>query len=151
VAEQEAKPPDSYYRLGFVIYELEDGKRVNQREYSMIGRAGGQPTSVRVSTRVPIYAEEKKIQYIDAGLDIRCFVGSLVAGKVPLQCDVNISNFILEQQFADARNAAGPMLRTTNTSTAALLMPGKPFVISTIDDVNSKKRVQIEVTATKIE
>jgi hypothetical protein len=30
-------------------------------------------------------------------------------------------------------------------------MPGKPFVISTIDDVNSKKRVQIEVTATKIE
>jgi hypothetical protein len=152
VAEQEAKPPDSYYKLNLAIYELDDGKRINQREYSMIrGTKGGPPATIRVSTRVPIYVEEKKLQYIDAGLEIRCWLKEPLVGKLPVQCDINISNFVLEQQFADPKNSAGPMLRTANVGTETIVTPGKPTVIANIDDVNSKKRTQIEVTATRIE
>jgi hypothetical protein len=151
-AEQETKPPDNFYKLSFAIYELEDGKRINQREYSMIrGTNNGPPATIRVSTRVPIYAEEKKLQYIDAGLEIRCWLREPQAGKLPVQCDINISNFVLEQQFADPKNSAGPMVRTANVSTGTVVAPGKPTVIATIDDINSKKRTQIEVTATKVE
>ncbi len=152
IVERGAKPSDSYYKLSFVIFELEDGKRVNQREYTMISRVGGSPpSSVRSSTRVPIFVEEKKLQYVDAGLDLRCNVDDVVAGKVPVQCDVNISNFVLQEPAAEPHSAVGPVLRTMNVRTSTVLVPGKPTVISTIDDVNSKKRVQIEVTATKIE
>jgi hypothetical protein len=152
VAEQEAKQPDSYYKLAFTIFELEDGKRANQREYSMISRSNdGRPASIKSSTRVPIYSEEKKVQYIDAGLDIRCFAPREIGGKIAANCEVNISNFVAQEQASDAHNTAGPVMRTTNASTWALLTAGKPMVISTIDDVNSKKRIQIEMTATRID
>lgn len=151
-AEQDVKQPDSFYKLTFTIFELEDGKRTNQREYSMISRSNdGRPATLRSSTRVPIYAEEKKIQYIDAGLDIRCFAPREIGGKIAANCELNISNFVAQEQATDARNTAGPVMRTTNASTWALLTAGKPMVISTIDDVNSKKRIQIEMTATRID
>ncbi len=152
--EAKAAPVENFYRLSFVIYEVEDGKRTNQRDYSMIGRTnGGPPATIRSATRVPIYSEEKKVTYVDAGLDIRCSLKEMVLGRLQAQCDVNISNFVLQDQIADGgRSAVGaPVMRTTNASTWAVLAPGKPAIISTIDDVNSKKRTQIEVTATRLE
>jgi hypothetical protein len=143
---------ETYYKLNFAIFEIEDGKRTNQREYSLIAKSNDpRPTSVRVATRVPISSPEKQIQYVDAGLEIRCVSVREMAGKVVANCDVNISNFVLPEQSPEARNSAGPVLRTTNANGWALLTPGKPTVISTIDDVNSKKRIQIELAATKID
>lgn len=151
VAEHEPRP-DNYYKLAFTIFEVEDGKRTNQREYSMIARTeDGRPTSVKASTRVPISSPEKQIQYIDAGLDIRCFSPHEIGSKITANCDINISNFVLPEQSPEARNSTGPVLRTTNAVTWAVLAPGKPTIISTIDDINSKKRIQIEMTATKID
>ncbi|MBZ5532890.1 MAG: hypothetical protein LAO20_15785 [Acidobacteriia bacterium] len=150
--ESKASSTENFYKLSFVISEAEDGKRINQREYSMIrSTSGGPPATIRVSTRVPIYVEEKKLQYIDAGLELRCWLKEPLAGKLPVQCDINISNFVLEQQFADPKNSAGPMLRTASVSTGTVVIPGKPTILSTIDDVNSKKRTQIEVTVTKVD
>jgi hypothetical protein len=153
VQEPKPAPPDNFYKLNFAIYELEDGKRTNQRDYSMIGRTNERTFSVRSSTRVPIYSEEKKVTYVDAGLDIRCSLKEMVLGKLQAQCDVNISNFVMPDQIADGgRSAVGaPVMRTTNASTWAVLTPGKPTIVSTIDDVNSKKRTQIEVIATRME
>jgi hypothetical protein len=144
--------PEAFYKLAFNISEIEDGKRVNQREYSMISRNNdGRPVSIKSTTRVPINAPEKQLQYLDAGLDIRCFAPREVAGKVAVNCDVVISNFVVPDQSTEARNGVGPVLRTTNTSAWAVVTLGKPTVMSIIDDVNSKKRIQIEVTATKID
>src|SRR6478672_2308022 len=58
---------ENFFKLAFVMYELDDGKRTNQRDYMMIGRTDNLPSSIRVSTRVPIYTEEKKMTYVDAG------------------------------------------------------------------------------------
>src|ERR1041385_6463071 len=52
---------ENFFKLAFVMYELDDGKRANQRDYMMIGRTDNQPSSIRVSTRVPVYTEEKKM------------------------------------------------------------------------------------------
>ena len=155
VESQETKPPDSFYKLSFALYELEDGKRVNQRDYSVIGRInGGPPPRISVSTRIPIYSEEKKMQYIDAGLSLNCNLKDQTGGKVQAQCDVSISGFIRPDQIPESRGnavAPAPVLRSTNTSTWAVLTPGKPAVIASIDDINSAKRMQIEVTATKLD
>ena len=152
-AKKDAVEQDSYYKLNFAIFELEDGKRTNQREYSMIAKSNdGRPTSVRVATRVPISSPEKQIQYIDAGLEIRCSSVKELASKIAVACDVSISNFVLSEQSPEARNSVGPVLRTTRADYAwAVVALGKPSIFSTIDDVNSKKRIQIELTATKLD
>jgi len=152
--EPRALVAENFYKLNFVIYELEDGKRVNQRDYSVIGRTNtGPPATLKVGTRVPIYIDDKKMQYqyMDVGVEIRCALKESL-GKLHANCDFNISSLVLPGSGTDTPTiVATPVVRNTSTNTWAVLTPGKPALISTIDDVNSKKRTQIEVTATRVD
>jgi hypothetical protein len=145
---------ESYYKLAFGIFELEEGKRVNQREYSMVIKSNDpRPNTVKASTRVPIATSvthgDTQITYIDIGLLISCSMLRELAGKIAMTCDVELSS-ILPEQNSETHNSLGPVLRTTKASYVwAVLVPGKPNTITTIDDVNSKKRIQVEVTATR--
>jgi hypothetical protein len=148
---------ENFYKLAFVMYEIDDGKRTNQRDYMMIVKTEYQPSSIKVSTRVPIVTEEKgedkKITYIDVGLIIRCSLKEQVDHKLQFHSDNEISSFARPEQAGGSGNSVpgAPVLRTTRTESWALLTPGKPAVFTTVDDVNSTKRMQIEVTATKVE
>ena len=148
----------NFFKLAFVMYELNDGKRTNQRDYMMIGRAENLPSSIRVSTRVPIYTEvkggDKSYTYIDAGLNIRCSLKEQVDRRLQFHCDIELSSFMRPEQIAGAIGQSGPeapVMRTTRTESWALLTLGKPAILTTVDDVNSARRIQVEVTATKIE
>jgi hypothetical protein len=149
---------ENFFKLAFVMYELEDGKRINQRDYMMIGKPEFQPLSIRVATKVPITTlekgDEKQYTYTDVGLRISCFMKEQVDRRVQLRCDIEISSFIRPEQIANATGNAGPaapFLRTTRTESWALLTLGKPALLTTVDDINSAKRMQIEVTATKLD
>lgn len=149
---------ENFFKLAFAMYEINDGKRTNQRDYTMIGRTDNQPSSIRVSTRVPIYTEvkggDKAYTYIDAGLNIRCSLKEQVDRRLQFHCDIEMSSFMRPEQIAGAVGQSGPeapVMRTTRTESWALLTLGKPAILTTVDDVNSAKRLQVEVTATKIE
>lgn len=148
---------ENFFKLAFVIYELDDGKRTNQRDYMMIGRTDNQPSSIRVSTRVPIYTEvkgnDKQYTYIDAGLRINCSLKEQVDRRLQFHCDIELSSFVRPEQIASSGTAgpAAPVLRTTRTDSWALLTLGKPAILNTVDDINSTKRMQIEVTATRLD
>lgn len=144
---------ENFFKLAFVMYELDDAKRTNQRDYMLIGRTDNQPSSIRVATRVPVYTEEKKMTYLDAGLTIRCSLKEQVDRRVQLHCDLEVSSFVRPDQIASSGNAgpAAPVLRTTRMDSWALLTLGKPAILNTVDDINSTKRMQIEVTATKLD
>lgn len=143
---------ENFFKLAFAIYELDDGKRTNQRDYMMIGKTNNQPSSIRIGTRVPIYTEEKKMQYVDAGLTLRCTVKEHVDRRLQADCDIEISSFVRPEQLPGGNaGPSAPVMRTTRTSSWALLALGKPAVIATVDDVSSAKRMQIEVTATRVE
>jgi hypothetical protein len=124
----------------------------------MIGRTDNHPSSIKVSTRVPITTEEKgkdkAYTYIDVGLRINCSLKEQVDRRVQLNCDIEISSFVRPEQVASVTGNAGPtapVFRTTRAESWALLTLGKPAVFTTVDDINSAKRLQIEVTATKID
>ena len=149
---------ENFFKLAFVMYELDDAKRTNQRDYMMIGRTDNLPSSIKVSTRVPIYTEvkgnDKQYTYIDVGLRINCSLKEQVDRRVQLHCDIEMSSFARPEQLASATGHAGPeapVLRTTRTESWALLTLGKPSILTTVDDINSAKRMQIEVTATKLD
>jgi hypothetical protein len=149
---------ENFFKLAFVMYELEDGKRTNQRDYMMIGRTDNHPSSIKVATKVPITTlekgDEKQYTYTDVGLRINCSMKEQVDRRLQLHCDIEISSFIRPEQIANATGNAGlaaPFLRTTRTDSWALLTLGKPAILTTVDDINSTKRMQVEVTATKLE
>lgn len=153
---REPAAQDGFYKLTFAVYELADGKRINQRDYMMISKTnspGG--ASIRIATRVPFYVEENKMQYLDVGLNLRCPVKEQGLSKVQVECDIEMSSFIHPEQLAASGNSSSghtaPILRSTRTSSWALLSLGKPAVIATLDDINSAKRMQIEVTATRVD
>ena len=149
---------ENFFKLAFVMYEVDDGKRTNQRDYMMIGRTDNQPSNIRVSTKVPITtmekAGDKAYTYTDVGLRINCSMKEQVDRRLQLHCDIEISSFIRPEQIANATGNAGPaapFLRATRTDSWELLTMGKPALLTTVDDINSTKRMQIEVTATRLD
>ena len=57
------------YRLDFSINELEDGKKINTRQYSM-NLNGNDSNDLKIGTKVPIEAKEGQFEYIDVGTNI---------------------------------------------------------------------------------
>lgn len=154
VVGKEERAEESFYKLTFAVYELENGKRVNQRDYSMTGKTNsGESSRISVTTRVPVYSEEKKMQYVDAGLTLNCSLRDQATGKLQVQCTANISNFVRPEELPESRSSSvsAPIMRSTNINTWSILTPGKPAIIASVDDINSAKRMQIEVTATKLD
>jgi len=150
----EAEPAtENFYKLAFTIYELEDGKRTNQLNYMLMGKPGWHSSTLRIGTRVPVFMEDKKVQYVDAGLDIRCDLKEQRGAKLQADCDIGIGSFIPLGQVASTGTSApsAPVLRSTRTNTSSLLTPGKSALIALVDDINSTKRIQVELTATKVD
>lgn len=145
-------PTFNFFKLSFVMSELDDGKRTNQRDYTMVLRTDNQPSSVHIATRVPVYTEEKKMTYVDAGLTLRCNAKEQADRRLQVHCDVEVSSFFRpDQQSGTSTGAAAPLLRSTRTESWALLTLGKPSILATVDDVNSTRRMQIELTATRVD
>ncbi len=153
-----AKPvqqvPTIAYKLEYKVFELEDGKRINQRDFTSLATAterGGPMSQLRVGTRVPVGVAGERPTYIDVGFNVNTSVGPEHGGKLEASIRMELSSFAVPEQSADPRSAGMPVLRNSNFAIWTILTPGKPQVIASIDDLNSKKRTQVEVTATRID
>jgi hypothetical protein len=63
-----------------------------------------------------------------------------------------VSNFAIPEQNTDPRTAGiRPVLRGVTQRVRSVLTPGKSQILTSMDDVNSTKRLQVEVTATKLD
>ena len=69
-----ASRSSSAYRLEFALSELEDGKKINTRSYSMLAQAGGVMSKLRIGLRVPVAMANSQFQYMDVGMNIDCRV-----------------------------------------------------------------------------
>jgi hypothetical protein len=151
-AEQPATEPEHItgYRIEFAINELEDSKKINTRHYSMnlsVGPGVVSPTKgLKIGTRVPVEAEQGKFQYLDVGTNIEAQLREF-KGSTSLDVRVEISNFATPDQ---ASKGGQPLLRQMVISGSTLVVLDKPFIVGTVDDPNSKRQFQLEVTVTKL-
>ncbi len=137
--------PARPYRLDFSVNEVEDGKKVNTRQYSMNLNAGD-ANEVKIGTRVPVEAKQGEFQYIEVGTKIWCRLRERDNGLV-LEVRSEISNFAIPDQ----QNQRGmPLMRQLTINASTVAIPGKPLVVGSVDDPNSKRQFQLEVTATKL-
>ena len=145
------------YKVVFLIYEVEDGKKINERTYTLpVNSVDGNPrdSSMGVGTRVPVTTattgDKTQWQYVDVGLNIDCNVTEQ-EDKFIVHGSLELSSFALPDQGTDPRSGGNPVLRNIRQNFTTLVSPGKPTLVTTMDDINSKKRLQVEVTATRID
>ena len=116
---QAEKAPNAY-RLDFSVSELEDGKKINSRQYSM-------------NVKSP---ESNEIKIVAS-----------LGNNVILNVRAELSNFAVpEQQGQNMR----PTIRQMKIESSTVATVGKSMVIGSVDDPNSKRQFQLEVTVTKL-
>jgi hypothetical protein len=147
-AEKPAKveKPLSAYRLDFSVNELEDGKKINTRQYSMNLNSDGS-NELKIGSRVPVQSKQGEFEYIDVGTSIWSKIEDR-NGAVDVSVRAEISNFANPEQTSGHEML--PLLRQLKISAGTLALLGKPTLIGSVDDPNSKRQFQLEVTATKL-
>lgn len=137
------------YRLDFSFYELEDGKKINTRHYSLDLTAGSS-NELKIGTRVPVpIGGGTNYQYMDVGT--RIWADLVVEGGGELQLNVKseVSNLDMSGATHD-HSQAPPIVRQIQINGTTMLVTGKPILIGSMDDPNSNRQFQLEVTATKL-
>jgi hypothetical protein len=148
--------PTGVYNVKFVVSELENGKVTNQRVYTVMMRED-RKASLKTGNRVPIAtgsytpgssAAATQFQYLDVGFNVDCLISER-EGKLDMDIDADLSGMVPpEGNVPTVGN--NPVLRQVRQNVRTSLPEGKPTIVTSMDDVSSKKTVQLEVTVTKI-
>ena len=147
--EQHAKPPLQPFRLDFSFYELQDGKKINTRHYALDLTAGSR-NDLKIGTRVPVaVGDGPQYQYMDIGTRIWANLGIEGEGDLRLDVTSEISNLDTPEPPGRSPNIH-PVVRQIQINGTTLLITGKPMLIGSVDDPNSTRQFQLEVTATKL-
>lgn len=157
----EAGEPRHAYRVDFVLAEMEDGKKINSRQYA-INLNAGENDQLKVGTKVPVEVKQGEIQYLDVGTSIWCRLRdrsnteasehglrelSWLGNDVMLNVTAEVSNFAVpDQQNTSMR----PAIRQMKVEGSTIAVVGKPMVVGSVDDPNSKRQYQLEVNVIRL-
>ena len=152
-AETASPVSESVYRLEFTVVEVAEGKRVNSRTYVM-SIENGSNGNIRVGNRVPYAtasvgsgttASHTQFQYEDVGIGIDCRLQERENFVLLRSVGIDISS-VAEQRTSEIPN---PVLRSIRARVDVAVTPGKPTMVTTLDDVSSTHRYEVGVTVTK--
>ena len=138
--------PRSTFRLDYVLSEVEAGKRTNERTFSMTVNEGSHG-QLRSGSRVPVGVGDEAVRYQDVGLK----VGGRVLerdGDLTLETELELSSYAVADPAGSAKG--NPVVRTVTQNLSSRPAPGKPAVLSTLDDPAGRGRLQLEVTVTRL-
>ncbi len=153
-AEAEAQHSEkslSAYRLDFSLNEMDDGKKINTRQYSLNSRSNDW-NQIKIGTRVPVEAKQGEFEYLDVGTSIRCRLVdqtdmAALGGGVSLNVQADITNFATPEQQGQR---VQPVVRQLRIEASTVVALGKSMVVGIVDDPNSKRQFQLEVIVTKL-
>jgi hypothetical protein len=146
VTQKEAR----FFRLDFVVREL-DGKRpLSSRNYSMNVVANDRSrnnSSIRTGNRIPIpTSKDGQFTYSDIGINIDCNDAETVGSELAFGLAAELSSL----SDGQATTSTPPILRGTRWRSSALVAIGKPTVVFTAEDEKTNHTLEMEVTATPL-
>jgi hypothetical protein len=150
---QEPKPPvpTSAYKLDYVFSEMQDNKRVNARSFTVLLRTTNKGV-LKLGSRVPIATGTKEdvtqIQYLDVGINIDCRVKQELDSAIDLETTADTSTIVTEPQSSN--HTVDPVIRQVRYDLESIVPLGKPTLLGSADEADGTRRLQIEVTATKV-
>ena len=147
------EPPSAskFYRLHFVVQEVDGAKVLNSREYDTSAASNSRSScSIRTDSRVNLPVGLSQSQtFQNYSLDVKIDARELreVSAGLALQVEAVI-NSLSQDPVLNSGTDHGPIMRS-NSWTATLLIPTrKQVVIFSSDDVTSKHKMQMLLTAT---
>lgn len=145
LAQNAEAPKESpkFYRLEFVVKELEAGKVINARAYSMTASTNGESSETRTNSRVQLPTGQ-----VGVGVTIECRALKELGNELSLFIKAEISSIVQEPGTS---SAGSPIIRQNVWGSAAVVPIKKPSVVFKADDTATKQQMQLELTATPIE
>jgi len=142
--------PIAAFRIEFNVREIEDGKRLNSRNYVVMAEDGNWG-KVRAGSRVPYQIRmgaAAELHYQEVGMNIDCRPREQ-EGSVALEIHVEWTSAAPYSGGAD-RNYPDLVFRTERAEVQSIVTLGKPTLVASMDDTEGNRRYEIEVTATKV-
>jgi hypothetical protein len=150
-ANAKQKPPEQRllesYHLDLAVNEFEDGKKINSRQYAM-NLSTNDSNEIKIGTRIPVETKESEFQYLDIGTNVWAQLRE-ERSQTMLVVRAEVSSFAIPEHGLDKPDLR-PAVRQLKVSGSTLLPLTKPMVMDSVDDPNSKRSFQLEVTLTKL-
>ena len=152
--EKKQERPRHAYKIDVLLTENEGGKTLNSRTYTMLVN-DSDTGRIRQGDRIPISVGSvpgskdssvpNQIQYMDVGFNLDCTLRSSDDG-LQLGMVLDMSSLAPEQ------GASGnPIVRQQRYQTTSLMQSGKRAVIASVDELDSKRKLQIEALLTQVQ
>jgi hypothetical protein len=146
-----AQNPDAakFYKLDFVVKEVEGAKVLNARSYSMIVSTdkSAPPSSIRTGSKVPYPTGpgSNQYNYAEVGVNIDCRSVQEFGAELSMTITTDISSTPPDQ------TPLGPVVIRQNKWNSIVVVPlRKPTIVFASDDATTKHQLQLEVTATPL-
>jgi hypothetical protein len=143
--KKETSRDSSIYRVSYKVNEVENGKTINSRSYTLMARVG-EREAVNIGSRVPV-AFQGKLDYHNVGMALSCTIRP-AGEKLVVHSEFNL-NTIADKEPASV--LPPPVTRQFYLQDDPVATLGKPTFVGSIDDIASNRRYVIEVTVTKAE
>ena len=154
------------YRLDYTLTEMDAGKKVATHNYSVIVQRGrnyddAKKTSFKVGSKMPIATGSfqpgiggvgtrplvnTQFNYQDVGVNIDCRLYG-PEDDLTLNSSVELSNVA---GSVDIGGLSQPIVRQARSDSTVSLLPGKTATVAGLDSVESPRRVDVEVVATRL-
>ena len=105
--------------------------------------------SIRSGNQVPVLTTVNNTtttSYLSFGLKINCDVQEIQSGVFQSHIDFEVSTLVGEQRGA----GGNPLVRSVSGSSTFIVHPGQRDIVIKADDVNTERRYEVEVLATKL-
>jgi hypothetical protein len=156
-SEQREKPIQPF-RLDFSLDEIENGKVMNSRHYSL-NLTVDSSDELKIGTRVPVVSAQtnapsaEQFQYLDLGTNVWAAIKER-AGELQLQVRTETSSTKHEDVdvYPRAPHTAftPPIISQIKITGTTLLVTGKQIVVGRVDDPYSNRQFQLIVTVSKL-
>ncbi len=142
-----AQSPDAYkyYKLDFLVKEVDAGKVLNSRAYSMIVAADktAPRSSLRSGSKIPVPSSKDPAQfnYVEVGVNIDIRQVQEIGNNLSLSIVVEISGSTPEP------GSTPPVIRQNRWDSSVEVPLRKATILFSSDDPASKRQIQLELTA----
>lgn len=156
-AAQEDRGP-AVYKVEYRIHDGSDAAGKAGRRYTMLIDPAGRG-SFKVGDRIPVATGSfqpggnnalvnTQFTYLDVGVNIDTKI-TPAGDKVNLVSNLDLSTLVEHKQQAGGGVLANPTVAQIHLVVNAVVTPGKPTVVASIDDPVTQHRMEVEAVVTK--
>jgi hypothetical protein len=138
-----AKAEPKFYRLTFVVKELDASKAINARTYTLLVSTDSS-SSIRTGDKLPV-AEQNQFDMFNLGTNIDCQHVSPLQNELALNVSVDVTG-MSETSGTPAR----AFVRNYRWSSGVIIPLNKSTLIFSSDHATGKGQMQVELTATPL-